>query len=153
MGATFNFLYLGQRIKYGNLEEGNITQQLLSTTQPCCSIAFIESFWFWVTLVTYDVGIYVCIRLAIFIIFLLSSTVLLCLHCMRNILRYEKIFGEIDESIASYHDLSSDMIFLGVHSESIFPFMDFCFLKKTVFPLVFLSLAYRWVNQLRYYYW
>ena len=50
---------------------------------------------------------------------------------------------EIDESIASWHDPSGDVIFLAVHSESIFPFMDFFFLKKTVFSLVSLSLACR----------
>ena len=33
--------------------------------------------------------------------FLLSSAVMVFLHCMLNILRYEKIFCEIDESIAS----------------------------------------------------
>ena len=47
------------------------------------------------------------------------------LHCMLIILRHEKIFCEIDEPIASQHDPSSDVIFLGVHSESIFPFMEF----------------------------
>ena len=40
------------------------------------------------------------------------------LHCMLNILRYEKIFCEIDESIALQHDPSSDLIFLGIN----FPF-------------------------------
>ena len=33
------------------------------------------------------------------------------LHYMLNILRYEKIFYEIDEWIASYHDPPSDVIF------------------------------------------
>ena len=65
------------------------------------------------------------------------------LHCMLNILRHEKIFCDSDESIASLHDPSSDVIFLGVHSESIFHVMEYFFLKKTVFPLVSLSLAYR----------
>ena len=42
---------------------------------------------------------------------------------------------------------------LGAHSESIFPFMQYFFsFQKTVFPLVSLSLAYGWVNQLRYFY-
>ena len=41
-------------------------------------------------------------------------------HCMLNILRYENIFCEIDESVA----LSRDVIFLGVYSESIFLFME-----------------------------
>ena len=71
--------------------------------------------------------------------FLLFSTEMFFLHCMLKILRYEKIFCEIEKSIASYRDPSSDVIFLGVHNESIFPF----FLKKTVIPLVSLSLAYR----------
>ena len=60
MVATFHLHYLGHRIKYGNLEVGNTTQQLLSTTRPCCSIEFIESFLFWVILVTYNIGIYIC---------------------------------------------------------------------------------------------
>ena len=46
MVATFNLHYLGHSIKYGNFETGNTTQQLLSTTQPCCNIEFIESFLF-----------------------------------------------------------------------------------------------------------
>ena len=61
MVATFHLHYLGHRIKYGNLEVGNTTQQLLSTTRPCCSIEFIESFLFWIILVTYNIGIYICI--------------------------------------------------------------------------------------------
>ena len=40
-----------------------------------------------------------------------------------------KIFCEIDESIALKHDPSSDVTFLGVHSESIFPFME-CFFSQ-----------------------
>ena len=61
MVATFHLHYLGHRIKYGNLEVGNTTQQLLSTTRACCSIEIIESFLFWVILVTYNIGIYICI--------------------------------------------------------------------------------------------
>ena len=45
--------------------------------------------------------VYIFIKLTIFIIFLLSSTVMFFLHCMLSILRYEKIFCETDESIAS----------------------------------------------------
>ena len=46
--------------------------------------------------------VYIFIKLAIFILFLLlSSTVMFFLHCMLNILRHEKIFCEIDDSIAS----------------------------------------------------
>ena len=58
---------------------------------------------------------------------------MLFLHCMLNILRHEKIFCEIDEPIASQHAPSSDVIFLGVHSESIFPFMEFFFSRKLSF--------------------
>ena len=61
MVATFHLHYLGHRIKYGNIEVGNTKQQLLSTTRPCCSIEFIESFLFWVIFFTYNIGIYICI--------------------------------------------------------------------------------------------
>ena len=63
--------------------------------------------------------------------FLLSSTVMFFLHCMLNIQGYEKIFCEIDESIASQHDLSSDVTFLGVYSESIFHFMEYFFSQES----------------------
>ena len=95
MVATFHLHYLGHRIKYGNLEVGNTTQQLLSTTRPCCSIEFIESFLFWVIFVTYNIGIYICIyiyKVSYIHSFLLSSTAMFFLHCMLNILRYEKYF-------------------------------------------------------------
>ena len=99
MVATFHLHYLGHRIKYGNLEVGNTTQQLLSTTRPCCSIEFIESILFRVILVTYYIGIYICIyifiKLAIFILFLLSSVVMFFLHCMLNILGYEKYYVKL----------------------------------------------------------
>ena len=44
-------------------------------------------------------------------IYLLSSTVIYFLHCMLNILRYQKKNGEIDEWIASQLDPSIDVIF------------------------------------------
>ena len=98
MVATFHLHYLGHRIKYGNLEVGNTTQQLLSTTRPCCSIEFIESFLFWVILVTYNVGIYICIyiyKVSFIHSFLLSSTVMFFLHCMLNVLRLKKYFVKL----------------------------------------------------------
>ena len=61
MVATFHLHCLGHRVKYGNPEVGNTTQQLLSTKRPCCSIEFFEWFLFWVILVTYNIGIYICI--------------------------------------------------------------------------------------------
>ena len=54
--------------------------------------------------------VYILIKLVIFILFLLSSTVIFFLHCMRNILRYEKCFCKIDKWIASQPDPSSDVI-------------------------------------------
>ena len=154
MVATFHLHCLGHRIKYGNLEVGNTTHQLLSATRPCCSIQFIESFLFWVILVTYNVGIYICIYIykvsyihSFFVIF--NCNVFSALHA-----KHFEIWKNIlwnDESIASRQDPSSDVMFPGVHSEFMFPFMEFFFLNKTVFPLVFLSLAYYWVNQVRYF--
>ena len=70
--------------------------------------------------------VYIFIKLAIFILFLLSSTVMF-FYPMLNICRYEKIFCEIHESTLSWHNPSSDVIFLGVHSESIFLFMEYFF--------------------------
>ena len=112
MVATFHLHCLGHRIKYGNPEERwNATQQFLSITRPCCSIEFIESFLFWVILISYNksiyIYIYIFVKLGIFILSLLSSAVMVFLHCMLNILSYEKIFCEFDESIASEHDPSS----------------------------------------------
>ena len=69
-------------------------------------------------------------KLVIFIIFLLSSIVMFFLHCMLKTLRYEKILCEIlwvDCFIAQsirWCDI------LGVHSESIFPFMQYFFLFR-----------------------
>ena len=61
MVATFHFHCLGHRVRYGNLEVENTTQQFLSTTRPCCSIELIESFLFWVILISHNIGIYICI--------------------------------------------------------------------------------------------
>ena len=81
MVPNFHLHYLGRRIKYKNLEVENATQQLFSPTWPCYSIDFIESFLFWVILVTYNVGIYICIHIYkasyIHSFFVLSSTVML----------------------------------------------------------------------------
>ena len=155
MVATFHLHCLGHRIKYGNPEVGNTTQQFLSTTRPCCSIEFIESFLFWVILVTYNIGIYICIYIykvsyihSFFVIF--NCNVFSALHAKnfeiwKNILWNWWVDCFIERSI-KWCDISK------FHSESIFPFMKyFFFLKKTVFPLVSLSLAYRWFSQLRYF--
>ena len=46
-----------------------------------------------------DIYIYIFIKLAIFILYLLSSTVMLFSALHAKHLRFEKIFCEIDESI------------------------------------------------------
>ena len=58
---------LGRSIKYGNPEVGNTTQEVLSTARPCCSIEFIELFLFWIIIITYNSGIYICIYIYIYI--------------------------------------------------------------------------------------
>ena len=62
---------------------------------------------------------------------------------MLKILRYEKIVCESDESIPSNIDPSKECSFVGVHSESIFSFMEYfvssrklCFLWSPCFLLV-----------------
>ena len=140
MVATFYLHCPGHRIKYWNPEVTNTTQQ-----------SYQQSFLFWGVLITYNTGVYICIYIYKVSYIYSFSVIFNCdvfLQCMLNILRYEKIFCEIDESISNP---SCDVIFLGFHSESTFPFMEYFFLKKTVFHLVSLSLDYRWVNQPRYF--
>ena len=100
------------------------------------NLFYFESFSSHMILVYVFVDMF--IKLALFIIFLLSSSVMFFQHCMRTILIYEKIFCEIDESIASQHDPSSDVIFLGVHSESISPFMEYFFSQENCVSFGFL---------------
>ena len=155
MVGTFHLHCLGLRIKYLNPEVGNTTQQFLSTAGPCCSIEFIKSFLFCVILITYNIGIYIWIYIckvgyihSFFVIF--NCNIFSALHAKhfeiwKNILWNWWVDCFIARSI-KWCDI------LGAHSESIFPFMQYFFsFQKTVFPLVSLSLAYRWVNQLRYF--
>ena len=139
MVATFHFHYLGHMIKYKNLEVGNTTKQLLSTTRPYCNIEFIESFLFWVILVTYNTGIYICIY-----IYKVSCSVFSALHA-KHFEIWKKYFVK----------LMTGLLHSTIHQVFIAnPFSllwSIFFLKKTVFPLVSLSLVYRWSNQLRYF--
>ena len=64
MVATSHLPYLGHRIKYGNPEVGNTTQQFLLTIWTCCSIELIESFLFWVILLTYN-KVYIFVYISI----------------------------------------------------------------------------------------
>ena len=137
MVATFHLHYLVHKIKYGNLEVGNTTQQLLSTTQPCCSIKFDESFLFWVILVSYNIDIYICLYIcnvsyihSFFVIF--NCNVSSALHAKhfeiwKNILWHCWVDCFTAQSI-KWCDI------LGAHSESIFPFMQyFCYSRKLCF--------------------
>ena len=103
MVATFHLHYLGHRIKHGHFETGSTTQQfcqqhdhaaVLSLLNHC----YFESFSSNKTQVY--IFVYIVIKLAIFIFFVIFNCNVF-LHCMLNILRHEKIFCEIDESIAS----------------------------------------------------
>ena len=150
MVATFHLHYLGHRVKYGNFQVGNTTQQLLSKARACCSIEISESFLFWVILVTYNIGIYICIYIykvsyihSFFFIFdynIFSALNAKHSEIRKNILWNWWVDCFIARSIRIHH--------ITIH----FPFDGvFFFFKKTVFPLVSLFLAYRWVNQLRYF--
>ena len=150
--ATFHLHYLGHRIKYGNREVGNTTQQLLSTTRPCCIIEFIESFLFWVILITYNTGICICIYIykiryihSFFVIF--SCSVFPALHAKHFDIK--KSFVKLISRLL-HSTINQVMWYFWVFIVNQFPLLwSVFFLKKTAFPLVSLSLVYRWVNQLR----
>ena len=77
------------------------------------------------------VFVYIFVKLAILILFLLSSAVMFFLYFMLNtILKYGKIVCEIDELIASQHDPSNDVMFLDVHSEYIFHVVEYFFSQE-----------------------
>ena len=57
--TTFPLHCLGHRIKYGNPEAENTIQLSFPKTRPYCSIAFFKSFWLWVSLVTYNIGVFI----------------------------------------------------------------------------------------------
>ena len=145
MVAIFHFHCLGHSIKYGNPEVGNTTQQFLSTTRPCCSIEFIESFLFWVILFAYNIGIYICIYIykvsyihSFFVIF--NCSVFSALHA-KHFEIWKKHFLK----------LMNWMLHSTIHQVVwyfwvfvINPFSLLCsifFPKKTVFRLFSLSLA------------
>ena len=140
MVATFHLHCLWHRVKYGNPEEGNTTQKFLSTTRPCCSIEFMELSLFWVILVTYNIGIYICIYIykvsyihSFFVIF--NCNVFSALHAKhfeiwKNILWNWWVDCFIARSI-KWCDI------LDAHSESILPFMQ-CFIsfQKTLIRVI-----------------
>ena len=154
MVATFHLHCLWLRLKYGNPEVGNTTQKILSATRPRFSIDFIESFLFSVILITYNIGIYICIYIykvsyihSFFMIF--NCNVFSALHAKyfeiwKNVLWIWQVDCFIARSI-KWCSIS------GCSQRIRFPFYAVFFFKKTVFPLVSLSLAYGWVNQPRYF--
>ena len=128
MVATFHLHYLGYKMKYGNLEVGNTTQQLLPTTRPCCSIEFIESFSFWVMLVTYNIGIYICIH--IYKVSYIHSF-FVTFNCNPFSELHAKHFEILKYFLWNWWvDSSSVVIFLGVHIEYFFLVMKYFFLKE-----------------------
>ena len=132
MVATFHLYCLGHRVKYGNPEVRNNTLEFLPTTQPCYSIEFIESFLFWVILITYNIGIYICIyiyKVSYIHSFLLSSTVMFfsALHAKhfeirKNILLNWRVDCFIARSIKRC-DIGFNWIALSLFSEifDVFP--------------------------------
>ena len=143
MVTTFHLHYLGDRIKYRNHEVGNTTQQSLSTTRPCCSIEFIESFLLWVILVTYNIGIYIFLYIYK-VSYIHSSFCYLQLQCFFWIVKLM--------SLLLHSTIHQVMWYFWVFILNPFSLLwSIFFLKKTVFSLVSLSLVYRWVNQLRYF--
>ena len=129
---------MGHRIKYGNTEVEILNNNYCLQHQYAAVLALLNHFYF-ESFSSHVIQVYkfayIFINLAIFILFSLSTTVVFFLHFILNILRYEKIFCEIDESVASQHNPSSDAIFLGVHSESIFPFYGVFFFSRKLFFL------------------
>ena len=149
MIATFHLNYLRHRVKYVNPEVGNTTQQFLSTTRPCSSIEFIESFLFWVILVTYNIGIYICIyiyKVSYIHSFLLSSTVMFFLHCVLNVWGMKKYFVKLMSRLL-HSTIHQVMRYFWVFIVNpFFLLWSIFFLKKTVSLGFLWSLAYHWVN-------
>ena len=152
MVVSLNLHCLGHRMKYGNLEVGNTTQQFLSITRPCYSIEFIESFLFWVTLLTYNIGIYICIYIykvsyihSFFFVF--NCNGFSAMNAKRFEIWKNNLWNwRVDCFIA--RTIKWCWVFI------VNPFSVLCsifFLAKIVFPLVSFSLAYRWVNQPRFF--
>ena len=95
----------------------------MSTTWPYCSIELIESFLFWVIFGTYNIASYTHSFFATF-----NSNVFPGLDA-KNFETWKNFLSNwwIDCFIG---DLSIAVIFLGVHSESIFAFMKFFFFQE-----------------------
>ena len=140
-------------------EVGDTTQQLLSTTRPCCSIEFIEWFLFWVILVTYNKGIYICIYIynvnyihSFFKIF--NCNVFSALHA-KHFEIWQKILWNwrVDCFIVIIIVTIRQVMwyFLVFIVKPFYLLRSIFFIKKTLFPLISLSLIYHRANQPRYF--
>ena len=126
----------------------------MSTTLPYCSIEFIDHFLIWVILVTYNIGIYICIYIykvsyihSFFVIF--NCSVFSALHA-KHFEIWKKHFLKLVNWML-HSTIHQVVWYFWVFV--INPFSLLCsifFPKKTVFRLVSLYLACRWVNPLRY---
>ena len=122
---------LGHRVKYGDA-----TPQFLSKQDHAgCSIEFISSFLFWVILVTCNIGIYICIYIykvsyihSFFVIF--NCNVFSALHAKHFEIWKDILWNWWVDRFIAWSITSSDVIFLGVHSESIFLFMEYFFFSR-----------------------
>ena len=143
MVATLHLHCPAHRIKYGNPEEGNTTQQFLSITRPYCSIESIESFLFWVIIITHNKGIYICIF--IYKVRYIHSFFVIFSCDMKKY--FVKLMSRLLHSTT--HQVMWFFWMFIVNPLSIL--WTIFFLKKTVFLLVSLFLDYRCVNQPRYF--
>ena len=126
MVATFHLHCLGHRIKYGNPEVGNTTQQLLSTIWQCCSVEFI-----------FILSIYSFFFFVIFYCKFFSALHVKHFEIWKHILWNWWVDCFIARSIM-WCDISGCSLWIHFTFYGVY-----FFLKKTVFPFVSLSLAYR----------
>ena len=135
-----NYILLSKKI-------GNTTQQLLSTTRPCCSIEFNESFLFCVILVTHNIGISISTYIykvsyihSFFVIF--NCNAFSALHA-----KHFEIWKNILWSRLLHSTTYQVMQYFWLFIVNLFSLLCcIVFLMKTMFPLVSLSLD----NQSRY---
>ena len=123
---------LEHRIKYGNPEVENNTQQSFPATRPYCSIEFIELFWLWVSLVTYNIGVFILNFLAGYF-FLLSYLMLFCIACCTF---WETKIFLIKLANRLLHNSIHQLVkyfWVFVITKSIFYFMEFFFSRKLWF--------------------
>ena len=154
MAAIFHLHYLGHNIKYGNLEVGNITTIVFNKT------TILQHWVYWIIFIfeSFLSHIIQVIYLHIYIYkvsYIRSFFVIFNCHVFsalgsKQFEIYKEIFCKLMSRLLR-STIDQMMWYFWVFLVNPFSlFMEY-FLKKTVFLLVSLSLAYRWVNQLRYF--